>query len=433
MKQGHFVKGSLEDRLKHDIDIPQIEFINATTRTTTTNIYQIARTPYHPARQACGTTRMTSVQPTFHMLSPGGNAISGHASKEYAVGDWPVFNKPETLEDIRFTFSIWHQPISKAGILAQRNDVESRARTTTRPVRATAPFAWLPLLPIEKPVEVGQVGDDYVVTTGFPLVSPATEEDRVPAIPNLVRRASVAVVDGEQETSAARKKQRLAVESQDLEEVEASVEHRDVAPIIETKRKEVLGVKIQKVRMRDVDVVEDFLVRTAVQGLHKRDADPLTHLQDQFLPEFGTGVPLRILLGTPGVFALAVQALPRRNPQERAQEDRPADALDPTNPILALVVYRKTRSDQESVTTHMQAIAVRPSSRRLGLGQQLVREALEDSRRDVQSVATPRIRLKAEGYDGNGSREFWQRCIAGFQVSSRRIGCRRGWTGEAQL
>ena len=152
------------------------------------------------------------------------------------------------------------------------------------------------------------------------------------------------------------------------------------------------------------------------------------------MPEFGTGVPLRILLSTPGVSALAVQASSRdQESQQDAHKASSTDALDPTIPILALVVYRKTRFDKEQVTTHMQAIAVRPSSRRLGLGQRLVREVLEDSRHDVQSVAVPRIRLKAEGYDGNGSREFWQRCIAGFRVSSRRIGCRRGWMGEAQL
>ena len=152
------------------------------------------------------------------------------------------------------------------------------------------------------------------------------------------------------------------------------------------------------------------------------------------MPEFGTGVSLRILLNTPGVSALAVQAIPHDQDIENdAQEGFSTDMLDPTQPILALVVYRKTRFNKEQVTTHMQAIAVHPSSRRLGLGQRLVQEALEDSRHEVQSVVAPSIRLKAEGYDGNGSREFWQRCIAGLRVSSRRIGFRRGWIGEAQL
>lgn len=166
----------------------------------------------------------------------------------------------------------------------------------------------------------------------------------------------------------------------------------------------------------------------------------LTHstFQSQFLPEFGTGVPLRILLGASGVVALAVQSDPRLDIQQQGGTlQRPGiDPLDPKLPILALVLYRTTRSDVEMVTTHVQAIAVHPGSRRRGLGQQLVSEALKDSRQESQRPAilgTPKIRLKAEGYEDNGSREFWQRCVAGLKVSSRRIGCRRGWIGEAQL
>ena len=160
-------------------------------------------------------------------------------------------------------------------------------------------------------------------------------------------------------------------------------------------------------------------------------------LQDQFLPEFGTGVPLRVLLGASGVAALAVQDSSRLEDSGAANLHRPeSDALDPSLPILALVIYRKTRSDCDLITTHVQAIAVRPASRRRGLGQQLVSEALKDSRGDDRRAAidgAPKIRLRAEGYEDNGSREFWQRCVAGLQVSSRRIGCRRGWFGEAQL
>lgn len=159
------------------------------------------------------------------------------------------------------------------------------------------------------------------------------------------------------------------------------------------------------------------------------------------MPEFGTGVPLRILLGASGVAALAVQEDSRNDhASEVTSRRQPSDALDPSLPILALVVYRTTRTDSEVVTTHVQAIAVRPTSRRRGLGQQLVSEALRDSREDVRSpsiIGSPKIRLKAEGYEDNGSREFWQRCVAGLQsclqVSSRRIGCRRGWVGEARL
>lgn len=165
----------------------------------------------------------------------------------------------------------------------------------------------------------------------------------------------------------------------------------------------------------------------------------LTHKtpQDQFLPEFGTGVPLRILLGATGVAALAVQdGLSLDDAKEPPMQRSEPDALDPSLPILALVLYRKTCSDFELVTTHVQAIAVRPTSRRRGLGQQLVSEALKDSREAARRptiLGAPKIRLKAEGYDDNGSREFWQRCVTGLQVSSRRIGCRRGWVGEAQL
>lgn len=149
-------------------------------------------------------------------------------------------------------------------------------------------------------------------------------------------------------------------------------------------------------------------------------------------------MPLRILLGSSGVAALAIQPYP---PDSDLHEHIPdssmiSSPLDHALPILALVIYRKTRSGSESVVSHMQAIAVHPASRRLGLGQQLVEEALKDSMQEVkvqERTCLSKVTLKAEGYEGNGSREFWQRCIAGLKVSSRRFGCRRGWTGEAQL
>lgn len=109
-----------------------------------------------------------------------------------------------------------------------------------------------------------------VVSTGFPLVLPTVDEEISLPIPTLVRRASVAVIDAEQETSIARKKPRLDVDNQDLEAVEATIELPSIDSANESRRKEVSEINIQKVRMRDVDMVEDFLVSCTVQPCAKR-------------------------------------------------------------------------------------------------------------------------------------------------------------------
>lgn len=176
------------------------------------------------------------------------------------IREWPVLHQTDALEDIRFTFSIWHQPIIKMEGRVQRNDAEARARATSRLGKTTAPFTWLPLLPIETFVEGDRAEEGYVVTTGYPLVSPIEDDSRIPAIPNLIRRASAAVIDVEQENTSARKKQRMTSEEPDLEDVELSIGQQHVAPAVAIKREEVLETRIQRVRMRDVDIVEDFLV-----------------------------------------------------------------------------------------------------------------------------------------------------------------------------
>jgi hypothetical protein len=208
------------------------------------------------------TSRMTSAQPALRMFSPG---VIKPDHQELSTTDWQMFDKPETLEDIRFTFSIWHQPI-KTESRSTRTDDGFRARTPSRSIRQAVPFAWLPLLPIEEaPVEVVDKRESGVVSTGYPLVLPTVDEEAA-LPPNLVRRASVAVIDSEQETSIPRKKQRLDADNQDLEAVEATIDHSQIASPVEIRRKEVLDIKIQKVRMRDVDVVEDFLVSSTVQS-----------------------------------------------------------------------------------------------------------------------------------------------------------------------
>jgi hypothetical protein len=200
------------------------------------------------------------MQPAFRILSP---FVIKPDLQELSTGDWQMLDKPETLEDIRFTFSIWHQPI-KTESRTTRTDDGSRARTTSRSIGQAVPFAWLPLLPIEAPVEVVDKRESGVVSTGYPLVLPKVDEEAAPP-PNLVRRASVAVIDAEQETTTARKKQRLDVDTQDLEAVEATIEYPPADFPVESRRKEVSGINIHKVRMRDVDVVEDFLVSSTVQ------------------------------------------------------------------------------------------------------------------------------------------------------------------------
>ncbi|KAJ9101906.1 hypothetical protein QFC19_004986 [Naganishia cerealis] len=309
--------------------------------------------------------------------------------------------------DIRFTFSIWHQPAPTTET--------THARSQVQPVARAAPFTWLPLLPFEPAQELASVWP--LVGRGIPLSSdlPADNVD-------IIRRASSLRSPSTDDSATdsvepAKKKQKVRTLGEGRLESAIIARTRNEKPTSQSGRAgSHRRLAIHRVRTRDVDIVEDFL--------------------DKYLPEFGTGVPLRILLGTSGVAALAIQAEPTHN-------DLPEPILDPSvhharplersSPILALVIYRKTRSGSESVISHMQAIAVHPASRRLGLGRQLVSEALKDSIQEAQAQEDSTLTLRAEGYEGNGSREFWQRSVAGLKVSSRRLGCRRGWAGEAQL
>ncbi|KAJ9115673.1 hypothetical protein QFC20_001000 [Naganishia adeliensis] len=361
---------------------------------------------------------MTCVRQPHQALPPAGFNSSGFPiTADKVQDDWRTIAKEETAtEDIRFSFSIWHVPTSISEPGQRKSDTAIRGRTPSRLVRPSIPFAWLPLLPLDQSTESPQARG--VVETGISLSLPLTDEEQQVSTPTLIRRIPTAIVEVDEDALLAKKKQRLSLGTKEMEQEETMASWEDAGRVVSAqKARNLSGPVIRKVRMRDVDIVEDFL--------------------DQFLPEFGTGVPLRILLGATGVAALAVQDGPSLDDAKEPPMQRPEpDALDPSLPILALVLYRKTCSDFELVTTHVQAIAVRPTSRRRGLGQQLVSEALKDSREAARRptiLGAPKIRLKAEGYDDNGSREFWQRCVAGLQVSSRRIGCRRGWVGEVQL
>lgn len=382
---------------------------------------------------------MTCVQQRFPTFPSAGFAPSGFsitAGKTFE--DWRTTSQEDAAtEDIRFTFSIWHVPTIDKEPVQRKNDTSLRARTPSRHARTTAPFSWLPLLPLEEPAVLPSA---TVVETGISLSVPEVEEDQHAFIPALIRRVPVSdvAVDAE-EALPAKKKRRLSLRLGEPECIRAAAQDKDAEQVISAQKGGLpLGTVIRKVRMRDVDVVEEFLVSHVSCNVVTRTYFPP---KDQFLPEFGTGVPLRILLGASGVTALAVQdGSPLDNATTPTQQRQASDVLDPSLPILALVVYRTSRSDSDFVTTHVQAIAVRPTSRRRGLGQRLVAEALRDSREDARRpviLGPPQIRLKAEGYEDNGSREFWQRCVAGLQsclqVSSRRIGCRRGWVGEARL
>ncbi|KAJ9125224.1 hypothetical protein QFC22_000179 [Naganishia vaughanmartiniae] len=351
---------------------------------------------------------MTACVQSMHLNF--GRRVMGSKQNVPYSNPWQTAGKANVMledeMDIRFTFNIWHQPA--------RTTEEAHEKTPVQPVSKASPFAWLPLLPLETVPQPPSASP--LVGTGVPL-SPQQADDDLDVLSRASSRGTsvTETVDNE----PARKKQRVSAPIKRNVELTTLAEERDeirTGPEIRDERCQALAIR--RVRMRDVDAVEDFL--------------------DQYLPEFGTGVPMRILLGSSGVAALAIQPEPHRiNSQERILDPTISSSpLDQSLPILALVIYRKTRSGSESVISHMQAIAVHPASRRLGLGQQLVSEALRDSMQEVEvqeRTALSKVTLRAEGYEGNGSREFWQRCIAGLKVSSRRFGCRRGWTGEAQL
>ncbi|KAJ9127869.1 hypothetical protein QFC24_000154 [Naganishia onofrii] len=347
---------------------------------------------------------------------------------------WKSTRKPNVVVedelDIRFTFNIWQQPASTTET--------AHAKSTIHQVAKPTPFTWLPLLPLEAVQRLPPACP--VVDTGISLSS-QTSEDDVDTIPKPAsRRSSVTGIVKVEHGEPARKKQRVSAPVTNAVELGVLAERKDEvlsSPEVGNERSQELAIR--RVRMRDVDVVEDFLVgHSGIKGVVIDPVANTATLQDQYLPEFGTGVPLRIHLGSSGVAALAIQPYPSDNDSPGRKANTPLDfsSLDQSLPILALVIYRKTRSGSESVISHMQAIAVHPASRRLGLGQQLVSEALKDSMQEVEvkeRTCLSKVMLRAEGYEGNGSREFWQRCIAGLKVSSRRFGCRRGWTGEAQL
>lgn len=216
------------------------------------------------------------------------------------TGDRPAIYQTDTMGDIRFAFSIWHQPIIKTEGRVQRNDAGARARITSRPGRTTEPFTWLPLLPIETSVEGDRTGEGSVVTTGFPLVSPMKDNSHIPAIPNLIRRASAAVIDVERENSSARKKQRMTSEEPDLEDVELSIDQQHVVPAVIFKGNEVLETRIKRVRMRDVDLVEDFLVNNTLRianaerhtdNSHDRRTNSCQSLEPAYHCEFSSALP----------------------------------------------------------------------------------------------------------------------------------------------
>lgn len=157
--------------------------------------------------------------------------------------------------DIRFTFNIWHQPIS----------TRETAYATSRVhhVAKAAPFTWLPLLPLDSTPRLPSAWT--VVGTGIPLACQPAEDD-VDTIPSAATRCSSVtdIVDIEH-AEPARKKQRLslpvdtaaesAVLSGKQEKVQANLQAKDKC------RRELA---IRRVRMRDVDVVEDFLVSRSV-------------------------------------------------------------------------------------------------------------------------------------------------------------------------
>jgi hypothetical protein len=176
---------------------------------------------------------------------------------------WKSTRKPNVVVedelDIRFTFNIWQQPAPTTET--------AHAKSTIHQVAKPTPFTWLPLLPLEAVPRLPPACP--VVDTGIPLSS-QTSEDDVDTIPKPAsRRSSVTDIVKVEHGEPARKKQRVLAPVTSAVELGVLAERKDEvlsSPEVGNERSQALAIR--RVRMRDVDLVEDFLVgHSGIKGV----------------------------------------------------------------------------------------------------------------------------------------------------------------------
>lgn len=212
-------------------------------------------------------TAMTCVRQP-HQAFPPASSPAGFNPSGFPItagkvqDDWRTIAKEETTtEDIRFSFSIWHVPTSISEPGQRKSDTAIRGRTPSRLVRPSIPFAWLPLLPLDQSTESPQALG--VVKTGISLSLPLTDEEQQVSTPTLIRRIPTAIVEVDEDALPVKKKQRLSLGTKEMEQEETMASWEDAGRVVSAqKARNLSGPVIRKVRMRDVDIVEDFLVST---------------------------------------------------------------------------------------------------------------------------------------------------------------------------
>lgn len=174
--------------------------------------------------------------------------------------DWRTTAQEDSAtEDIRFTFSIWHIPITGNETVQRKSDTSLRGRTPSRPVRNPTPVAWLPLLPLEKPTELSTAAD--VIQSGMSLPVPPADEEQPSVVPAPTRRLAVCSVEANEEALPAKKKQRMSLRSEAAGPAWITSEDGFAGQVAPAPQPGLPpATVIRKVRMRDVDIVEEFLV-----------------------------------------------------------------------------------------------------------------------------------------------------------------------------
>lgn len=196
-------------------------------------------------------------------FNPSGFPITAGKNQD----DWRIIAKGDAAtEDIRFSFSIWHVPTSISEPVQRKSDTATRGRTPSRLVGQARPFAWLPLLPLEEPAELPVVCN--AVETGISLSLPPVDEGQHVSTTTLIRRVPSVDVGVDDDTLPAKKKQRLSFQAREVEGADVIANNERAERAIPVERGKISsGTLIRRVRMRDVHILEDFLVSDS--DLHK--------------------------------------------------------------------------------------------------------------------------------------------------------------------